>query len=127
MTLLDLSTKSRNSSEAVTALSSSSVNGRAGYLGSVDSTFGSCFWAALSSSSISLLRFWRSSSSRSLSLLLRRFNFLGERDGDWELSGSECESPSTDRLRLGDPASDVWIALLYEITSGGICAVGRNS
>lgn len=128
MTLLDFSTKSRKSSEAVTALSSSSVNGRVGYLGSVESTSETCFWAALSSSSISLLRFWRNSSSRSRSLLLRRFSFLGERDGEWELSDSEPEWASKDRLRLGgDPFSDVWIALLYEMTSGACCAVGMNS
>lgn len=128
MTLLDFSTKSKKSSEAVTALSSSSVRGRAGYLGSVEATSVRCFSAAFSSSSISLLRFWRNSSSRSRSLLLRCFSFLGERACERELSESEPGRPSVDLLlRGGLPRPDVWIALLYESISGAGFEVGTNS
>src|ERR1700737_4756934 len=79
---------------------------------------------ALSSSSISLRRFCRSSSSLSRSLRLSRLFALGVETGDGPFSLSDSES-ARDRPRWGGPSSVVCPPLLYEKTS--LTGDGGNS
>src|SRR6059058_2203141 len=122
--------KSMNSSEDLTAFNSSFVNDLAGKLvvaicnddfegPSVASSL-----ATLSSSSISLRKFCRSSSPLSRSLRLSRFLAFGVKTGDKSLSFSGSEDTG-ERPRRGDHSSVVCTPLLYEKTS--LTGEGGNS
>jgi hypothetical protein len=128
--LLDLSMKSINSSEDLTASNSSFVNDLAGKLvvamckDDFKGPSAASSLAALSSSSISLRRFCRSSSSLSRSLRLSRFLVFGVKTGDRSLTFSGSEGVGERPLR-GDQSSVVCTPLLYEKTS--LTGDGGNS